>query len=85
MILKIIGEFETGLIDEIVNLRAQNIFCNFNQDWEFGSDWKDKFRLIHFLTVVECKTLSAAELTNNQWVRSLSSAALNEFAVWVQP
>ena len=38
MILKIMGEFETGLIDKIVNLRAQNIFCNFNQDWEFGSD-----------------------------------------------
>ena len=32
MILKIIGEFETGLIDEIMNLRTQNIFCNFNQD-----------------------------------------------------
>jgi len=38
MILKIIGEFEAGLIDEMVNLRAQNIFCNLNQDWEFGSD-----------------------------------------------
>ena len=85
MILKIIVGFETGLIDEMVNLRAQNIFCNFNQDWEFGSDWRDKFRLIHFLSAVECETLSAYELTNNQWVRNLSSAALNEFVVWLQP
>ena len=85
MILKIIGEFEAGLIDEMVNLRAQNIFCNLNQDWEFGSDWRDKFRLIHFLRAVECETLSADELTDNQWVRNLSSVALNEFAVCMQP
>ena len=38
MILKIIGGFETGLINEMVNLCAQNIFCNLNQGWEFGSD-----------------------------------------------